>query len=249
MSIQLHYDLIPNKRIWLLPGNFDLLHGVLLRLCEEIVYPISCQIEPGANTDLLRYYNVRNPTINFKLYETDTYPPDGHKGLFFHASDYTPGPWGNMGAVREKGEFQRCVALYQGTIVHNPEHGEHNASEREPPRSRKSVFSTGWGFQFSHIYFDGKPTNEFRFHLDASTLSQSSAYGLLRLLELLPVTKEELIRMPGYQCLRDQYEIVDLERGPWFEEEFDQQEKCWRPFVNIWVKNNWLNSEWIKVYV
>ena len=44
MSIQLHYDLIPNKRIWLLPGNFDLLHGVLLRLCEEIVYPISCQI-------------------------------------------------------------------------------------------------------------------------------------------------------------------------------------------------------------
>jgi hypothetical protein len=248
-SVNVSYCPYERKRVWLKHNQFDAFHAVVVEGCA-LMYPLSRDL-PISGSPEIRYYDINYPDLNFCLFETDTYPPDGFISTYFYAADYIPGPFGNLGQLTGDDEFERHVSLHHGKIQHDPDHGKHNVSQRAPPRLRKSVFVEQWGVEAVHIFREGRPTNEFWYSMRATdfNLGTPGLGRLIRKLDLSPVTDSDIRESPAYARLCQRYGTVEFEHHYFHEQEFDPDQRRWRGFINAKVKTGFLSSTWQQIYL
>ena len=222
-----------DTRLWLKGNGFSQLQEAVHDLCEKI-YPMSCRLTPPFDPAWEYVYYDINSSVQFRLYETDTYPPDGFQSLFFSPTDYIPSPLGNLGS-RPGQTFERQVKVCAGAIVYNPKHIK-SGSER----SRPSTFREDWGIELKHHFEAGEPTNRFEFDLPIRALAYPLGYqtnykGFFESLNskgVEPVLFQDLPRYPEYNRIKSKIipTSIATENG-YLMQRFDEAQKRWRGFI------------------
>lgn len=242
-QIQLRYHEEINRRIWLRDDGFERLHMVILKGCD-LICELSASLPSERDYNLV-FHDVFSRSVSFTLFDTDTYPSDGYKSIFFCPHDKTPGPFGDFGFGVDNPD-ERAFTVYCGHIAPNPDHGRLNASQRCAPRLRKSIFVPEWSFSAVHHFSGGAPTSNFSYWflpMDLQGSNSSSSHGLLREFGLEFITSEQVKQLDSYRHLLKAEPSFELGYQSYFEQEWDPDMRRWRGVASGRVRAGWLTSE------
>ncbi len=243
-----------HNRVWLLDGGFEKLHAFVNELCD-LVYEKSSKVSPSESKN--QCYDTISD-IHFTRYDTDFYPPDGFESIFVEFRDYIPSPFGNIGVREEDTDFDRPLCIFLGRVEHDPDHGENNVSETEPPRLRKSKLVEKWGISVKHRFIDRKPTLKFFYSLFATSISTQCQYstnysGLLSVLGLEVAIHGQhwFVKGKDVTSFTEVREALSGVNGSPIESILEEEWRpvgIWQPVIIIDVTTGWFSSEKRRIY-
>lgn len=235
------------ERVWILDDGFEKVHEFIRRLCA-MVYQASLQNttvqEGGCNVDTQGQYV-------FLGFETDHYPPDGHKALFIRYPWDIPTKFVTVDKEVPQENYLREIEIYFGEIVPNP-HRDKSWVNTTYPRKRASDIEKLFTITVKHEVKEGVPTLNFFYTFNSDTVSKPVLTMLgLKWFRTKGLTASDLHAIPGMPEAMAEVKAEEMEEVDVIDEVWDEYDGRWKPIIRPrWPKSKFEKGpSWHHIYL